>query len=94
MTKRQEDQEKRMRQLGVSVRLLREKQKLSLREFSAKHNLHFSSLSRIENGVTLNPSVFFVNQLAQALGVTVDELMHFSVKECPVCKGTGWVKKL
>lgn len=93
MTKRQEDQEKLMQQLGIAVRLMREKKMLSIREFASMHDLDPSTLYRIENGTTLNPSVFLINQLAQAFGVTVDELMHFSVKECPTCNGTGWVKK-
>lgn len=93
MTKRQEDQEKLMQKLGVAVRLMREKKMLSIREFASEHGLDPSTLYRIENGTTLNPSVFLIEQLAEAFGVTVDELMHFNVKECPTCKGTGWVKK-
>jgi transcriptional regulator with XRE-family HTH domain len=93
MTKQQENQEKLMQQLGVAVRLMREKKRLSIREFASMYDLDPSTLHRIENGTTLNPSVFLINQLAQAFGVTVDELMRFSVKECPTCKGTGWVKK-
>ena len=81
-----------MRRLGVAVRMMREKSKLSLREFSSKYGFEFSAINRIENGVTLNPSVFFIAKLAKAFGVTVDELMKFSVKECTTCKGTGWVK--
>jgi transcriptional regulator with XRE-family HTH domain len=93
MTKRTESQEMTMRRLGVAVRLLREKHGYSLREFSTKHKLNFSAVNRIENGVTLNPSVFFIEQLARAFGCTVDDLMKFNVKECPTCGGSGWVKK-
>lgn len=93
MTKRQEVDEKRMRQLGANIALLRQKQSLSLREFADKAGLSFSALSRLENGVTLNPSVFFVEKLAEYLNITVDELMNFSAVECPECKGTGWIKK-
>lgn len=92
MTKRNEDEEKRMRKLGASISLLRQKQGLSLREFADKAGIEFSALSRLENGTTLNPSVFFVQKLAKYLHVTVDELMNFSTKECPTCKGAGWVK--
>ena len=93
MTKRENDQEMRMRKLGATIALLRQKSGLSLRDFSSKAGLNFSALSRLENGVTLNPSVFFIQKLAKSLGVTVDELMNFSAVECPTCKGTGWVKK-
>jgi len=90
---KQDNQEKVMQRLGVAVRMLREKKKLSLREFASQYGFDSSTLHRIENGITLNPSVFLVNQLAQVFCVTVDEMMHFSVKECPTCKGMGWVKK-
>lgn len=92
MTKKEENRELKMQKLGVSVRMLRETQKLSLREFAAKHDLDPSTLHRIENGTTLDPSVFLIHKLAQAFGVTVDELMNLSMKECPTCKGSGWVK--
>ena len=86
------DQEKRMQRLGVAVRILREKKKMSLREFGHEYGFDSSTLHRLENGTTLNPSVFLINQLAQVFGVTVDELMNFNVKECPTCDGTGWVR--
>lgn len=82
-----------MRKLGASISLMRQKQGLSLREFASKVGIDFSALSRLENGTTLNPSVFFIQKLAKSLGVTVDEMMNFSAVECPTCKGTGWVIK-
>jgi len=78
--------------LANTVRLLREKENLSLRDLADKLGVSFSDLHRIENGTTRSPSVYFLNKIAKHFGLTIDELMNFDAKPCPTCGGRGWVK--
>ena len=87
-----DDERKRMAKLGGTVALLRQKERMSIREFAKKAGLNHSDIFRLENGNTTNPSIFLIARLAKAFGLTVDELMNFNAKECPTCKGAGWVK--
>lgn len=82
-----------MRHLSGTVVLLRKSQGLSLRELAEKAGISHSDLFRIENGSTLNPSIYLINSIAQALGLSIDELMTFDAVECPTCKGSGWIRK-
>jgi transcriptional regulator with XRE-family HTH domain len=78
--------------LGNTVRMLREKEHLSLRELSEKISIGHSDLFRIENGSTRNPSIQLIRKVAQHFDLTTDELMNFDAKTCPMCGGRGWVK--
>lgn len=92
MTKPIDEQEKIVRRLAGTLIWLREHEKLSLRELAKKADIHPSELSRLENGTTMNPSIFQIRKLAQYYGMTVDEMMNFDAKTCPTCGGRGWVK--
>lgn len=78
--------------LGNTVRMLREKEHLSIRELAEKVGVGHSDLFRIENGSTRNPSIYLIRKIAQTFDLTVDELMNFNAKTCPTCGGRGWVK--
>jgi len=93
MTKIIDNQHETMRRLAGVIHLLREKEGVSIRAFAKKVDVQFSALYRLENGSNLNPSIFLIRRVAKALGMTVDELMNFEAKECPTCKGVGWIKK-
>lgn len=84
---------KRMAKVGGAVALLRQKERMSIREFARKAGLNHSDIFRLENGNTTNPSVFLIAKLAKAFDLTIDELMNFNAETCPTCKGSGWVKK-
>jgi transcriptional regulator with XRE-family HTH domain len=88
-----EQQEEVMRRLAGTIRLLREREKLSLREFAEKSGVSHSDIFRLENGSSRNASIFLINRIAQAFDLTVDELMNFHVETCPTCMGSGWIKK-
>ena len=77
--------------LGVSLRVLREREKMSLREFAEKAGVNHADIFRIETGATKNPSVFLISKIAKAFGLSVDELMNSKHAPCPTCNGSGWV---
>lgn len=81
-----------MQRLAITIRLLRQSKKLSLREFAKKAGVGHADIYRLEMGTTLKPSILLISKIARAFGVTIDELMNLDAKECPTCKGTGWVK--
>lgn len=82
-----------MKRLAGSMYLLRTKERMSIREFAKKVGVNHSDIFRLESGNTLNPSIFLIRRIAKAFGLTVDELMDFNAKECPTCKGSGWIKQ-
>lgn len=81
-----------MIRLAGTIRMLREKEHLSIREFAEKVGLNHSDVFRLENGTTRNPSVFTIKRLAKAFDLTVDELMNFDAVPCPTCGGRGWIQ--
>jgi transcriptional regulator with XRE-family HTH domain len=94
MPRRKHDEEVPiMVRLAGTIRMLREQEGMSIREFAEKVGVNHSDLFRLENGTTQNPSVFLINRIAKALDLTVDELMNFDAVPCPTCGGRGWVKK-
>jgi transcriptional regulator with XRE-family HTH domain len=60
-------------QLGVAIAGLREKRGLSIETLAAAAGIHFTYLSKIENGRG-NPSWKVVGNLAKELGVEIAEL--------------------
>jgi len=81
-----------MVRLAGTIRFLRDKEQLSIRDFAEKVGLNHSDVFRLENGTTRNPSVFTINKIAKAFNLTVDELMNFDAVTCPTCGGRGWIK--
>ena len=86
------EQNEVMKRLGASVYQLRQVEKMSIREFAEKIGVNHSDIFRLESGNTLNPSIFLIRKIAEAFGMTMDELMNFDAKPCPTCGGKGWVK--
>lgn len=81
-----------MLRLAGTIRMLRDKQRLSYRELAEKVGCGSSDIFRLENASTGNPSVFLIQKVARYFGLTVDELMDFNAVPCPTCGGSGWVK--
>jgi len=81
-----------MMRLAGTIRFLRDRDNLSIRDFAEKVDLNHSDVFRLENGTTRNPSVFTIYKIAKAFDLTVDELMNFDAITCPTCGGRGWVK--
>jgi transcriptional regulator with XRE-family HTH domain len=92
VTKKSDEQQAVMLRLAATIRMLREKEHMSIREFAEKAGIDHSALFRIENGTNLNPSIFLIRKLAKNFDLTVDELMNFDAKPCPTCGGRGWIK--
>jgi len=62
--------------LGSRIRLLRERNALSLNDLAESSNVAKSSLSKIENGEVRNPGLRTLAAIAKALSVTVRDLLE------------------
>ena len=61
--------------LGKKIQKLRKELGLSQDEFARKADVPYTTLTKIETGVIRKPSVFTVEQVASALGTSVDSLL-------------------
>lgn len=62
--------------LGDNLRKHRTAAGLSLRDLGAAASVPFASIWRLEKGYTDNPQLDTVQRLANALGVSLDALVH------------------
>lgn len=62
--------------LGRRVALLREKSGLSQTELGYRCNKDRQSINRLERG-NVNPSSYYLFQIANALGITLSDLVKF-----------------
>lgn len=62
--------------LGKNIAKFRQDQDLSQDDLSDKAGISYSTLSKIEQGSIKQPSIFTVYDIARALGVTLDQLIH------------------
>jgi len=61
--------------IGASVRKYRLEKKLSQEKLARHADLAFPTIAKIESGETSNPTIDTVRKIAEALGVSVDELL-------------------
>lgn len=61
--------------IGENLKKLRLKAGLSQDVLSKRADLAFHTISKIEAGATPNPTIDTVKKLADALGVSLDEIM-------------------
>lgn len=61
--------------IGNNVRKYRKKLGISQDTLSKRANLAFHTVAKIEAGSTPNPTIETVKKLADALGVSLDDLM-------------------
>jgi transcriptional regulator with XRE-family HTH domain len=61
--------------IGENLKKLRLKAGLSQDALSKRADLAFHTISKIEAGATPNPTIDTVKKLADALGVSLDEIM-------------------
>jgi len=71
--------------LGKRLQLARQNAGLTQQSLCHKANLSYSTLTKIERGAIKSPSIFTIQNIADALGVGLDELMGTSGQ---VHKGT------
>ncbi|GGE52459.1 transcriptional regulator [Pullulanibacillus camelliae] len=62
--------------IGKKIKELRVQKRLSLTELSEKAGVSKSYLSTIERNLQQNPSVHFLEKIAEVLGVSVLSLIH------------------
>lgn len=62
--------------IGENIKRYRQKLGLSQDTLSKKADLAFHTVAKIETGATPNPTIETVKKIADALGVTLDNLME------------------
>lgn len=67
---------KQVSTLAKNIRKLRQEKGWSQDELARKTDIPFTTLTKIETGVIKKPSVFTVEQIAGALGVSIDQLIR------------------
>ena len=61
--------------LAENIKTFRKQRGISQEEFARKAGVTYSTLIKLESGSNKNPTVKTLQQIAQALGVTLDDLM-------------------
>ena len=61
--------------IGENIKKYRNKLGISQDQLSKKSDLAFHTIAKIEAGSTLNPTIETVKKIADALGVSLDDLM-------------------
>lgn len=61
--------------IGENIKKYRNKLGISQDTLSKKANLAFHTIAKIEAGATLNPTIETVKKIADALGVSLDDLL-------------------
>lgn len=62
--------------IGENIKKYRKKNKMSQDILSKKANLAFHTVAKIETGATPNPTILTVKKIADALNVSLDDLME------------------
>jgi len=62
--------------IGRNIKKYRNKLGISQDVLSKKSNLAFHTIAKIEAGATPNPTIETVKKIADALGVSLDDLME------------------
>lgn len=65
-----------IKQFGLRLKAIRKSKKISQEELAFKAGFELSQIGRIERG-TINTSISHVAAIAQALGISPDELFKF-----------------
>jgi FMN phosphatase YigB (HAD superfamily)/DNA-binding XRE family transcriptional regulator len=69
--------------LGKQLQQARQAAGLTQQQLCQKANLSFSTLTKIERGAIKSPSIFTVQAIAKAIGVSLDELIGSAVSSTP-----------
>jgi transcriptional regulator with XRE-family HTH domain len=62
--------------LADNIKKFRKRLNLSQEELARKAGITYSTLIKLESGVNKNPTVKTLQQLAGALGVSIDQLLE------------------
>ena len=61
--------------IGKNVKKYRNKIGLSQEDFATKSGVKYTTLTKIESSVIKKPSVMVMDQIAKALGVSIEDLI-------------------
>ena len=61
--------------IGKNIKKLRNKLGLSQEKFAQKSGVKYTTLTKIESSVIKKPSVMVMDQIAKALGVSIEDLI-------------------
>lgn len=61
--------------IGKNIKKLRNKLGLSQEDFAQKSGVKYTTLTKIESSVIKKPSVMVMDQIAKALGVSIEDLI-------------------
>jgi len=61
--------------IGIRIKKLRTKAGLTQEGLARKANIPYTTLTKVESGVIKNPSVQVIVKIADALGVTMENLV-------------------
>ena len=61
--------------IGGNIKKYRNKQGLSQEDFAKKSGVKYTTLTKIESNVIKKPSVLIMAKLAEALGVSIEDLI-------------------
>ncbi len=64
-----------MGSIAQNIKRYRQKRKMTQKELAKKAGIDFFTLSKVETGVTSNPTIETVMKIAAALGVSINHLM-------------------
>jgi len=64
------------KRLGQVVQLARRQAGLTQQSLCQKSGLSYSTLAKIERGAIKSPSIFTIQQIAETLGISLDQLMN------------------
>ena len=61
--------------IGSKIKKLRLKAELTQEGLARKANIPYTTLTKVESGVIKNPSVKVIAKIADALGVSIEDLL-------------------
>ena len=62
--------------IGKDIKKIRQQKKLSQEKLVRSADISLNTLTKIESGFTKRPSLQTIKQIADALGITIDELVN------------------
>src|SRR5271170_4230597 len=78
-----DDRQIDLKKLGATIRFLRHGKGWSLTELAEKSGVSKAYISDLENGAAGKPNIQYVFAIANALGVTLDELLDDAAPKRP-----------
>jgi transcriptional regulator with XRE-family HTH domain len=64
-----------METIGSKIKTIRKKQRLTQEDLARKAGIPYATLLKIENNYVINPTIKTIKKIADALGVSLDNLV-------------------